>query len=80
MVLGENSQISRRRLQIFAYRSGAFCVNAVACRTTRLVFHLSYVDILSRRACTKSDNRVGNYQPFESSRFHNAVSLRLYLS
>ena len=78
IVLGENRQISRACLQLFTDWSVAFCVDAVACRTTGLIFRFAYIDILSRCARVKSDDRIDNYQPLELSRFHNAISSRLY--
>jgi len=43
IVLGENSEISRASLQFFAYWAVAFCVHAVACRTTGLIFFTAVV-------------------------------------
>ena len=60
VVLGENCQIGRGRLQLFANWAIAFCVDAVACRTTGLILRSTYIDILSRCARTKSDDGIGN--------------------
>ena len=80
IILGENCQISGARLQLFTDRSIAFCINAMACPTTGLIFRFAYIDILSRCGRAKPDDRIGNYLPLKRSRFHGAIpfaSLRL---
>ena len=75
VVLSENCKIGRWRLQFFADRAIAFCIDAVARRTTRQIFRSADINMLSRCARTKSEDRSGDYQPFDRSRFRIARSL-----
>src|SRR5215472_5138233 len=61
VLLGQDRQIGRRYLELFADRSFALSIHTMAARARRLKFRLTYIEVFSLHRSSENSGKTGNH-------------------